>query len=269
MRILNVGLLQFGAVKDKDKNLRKIRELIKNSSADLLILPEYSMGSITGMSPEELRSYAEPLDGPFVQSLSKLAKEHSVYLVAGIFESVEKGVYNTAVIIKPNGDLIGNYRKVHLFDAYGYRESEYFLSGEEVPPVIDIGKAKLGVAICFDIRFPELFRILALKGAEIVALPTAWFRGPLKEETLKFLMRARAHENTVYMAAAVQYSQEFTGRSILVDPAGVVTADLGVGEKYLEVPINIDYIYEVRKYLPLLELRKPLIYALSPDFHKQ
>ncbi len=260
MRVLRLGMLQFGAVRGKEENLAKIKSLIKSSEADLILLPEYSMGNIVGASPKDLLTIAEPIDGPFVEGLASVAREYSTYLIAGIFEKVGNGVYNTAVVVSPSGDLVGRYRKVHLFDAYSYRESDYFLAGNEPSPIINVGKAKVAVAICFDIRFPELFRIYALSGAELVAVPSAWFRGPLKEETLAFLARARAHENTIYLALSVQYSKDFTGRSMVVDPLGVVVADLGIGEKYAEVPIDLDYIDEARKILPVLKLRREDVY---------
>ncbi|MCC6032873.1 MAG: nitrilase, partial [Desulfurococcaceae archaeon] len=127
---------------------------------------------------------------------------------------------------------------------------------------VDIGKAKIAVAICFDIRFPELFRIYSLNGAELVVIPSAWFKGPLKEETLSFLARARAHENTIYVAVAVQYGDEYTGRSLVVDPWGTQILDLGVGEKYYELDVDIDLVSEVRKKLPVLQLRRTDLYRL-------
>ena len=263
MSVIRVGILQFGAVKSKERNLAKIKSLIKSPMADLIVLPEYSMYDVVSCRPEEVLSIAEPLSGPFVRGLAKVAREYSTYLVAGVIERADASVFNTAVVLSPSGDLVGKYRKVHLFDAYNYRESEYFSPGDSPSPVIDVGKARIALAICFDIRFPELFRMYAVSGAEVVVVPSAWFRGPLKEETLAFLARARAHENTVYLALSVQYSKDFTGRSMVVDPLGVIIADLGVGEKYAEVLIDLDYIGEARKTLPVLKLRREDIYDLK------
>ncbi len=260
---LRVGVLQFGSTHDKNENLQLIKSrVVRGCGADLVVLPEYSMATLTGLSPEDLRRIAEDLDGPFVRGLSEVARECSSYLVAGVFERGEgKGVYNTAVIISPDGEVVGRYRKVHLFDAYGYRESDFFERGEELPPVIDAGKFKLGVAVCFDIRFPELFRYLALKGADLIALPSAWFKGPLKEETLHFLGRARAHENTLYVVIADQFGEYFVGRSAVIDPYGTLIADLGVGVKYVEVEVDLGLISEVREKVPVLKLRRPDLYG--------
>lgn len=261
-RDLTLGILQFNASKDKHLNIERIAKLLKITSADLVILPEYSMANITGLEPPKVYEVAESIDGNYVKKLSRIAIESSVYMVLTLFEKSNKfpKVYNTAVLISPNGDIKGVYRKIHLFDAYGYRESNYMEPGSSPSPVIDIGKAKIALSICFDIRFPELYRIYALSDAELIAIPSAWYRGPLKEETLSFLARSRAHENTIYIAIANQYSQDFTGRSMVIDPLGTIILDLGIGEKYVEYTIDVDYIYEVRKMLPVLELRKPHIY---------
>ncbi len=262
-RQLTVGILQFGSTHDKSANLDKIRRLLRRASADLIIMPEYSMLNIVGLSPEKVYELSEDLNGNFIRGISKIATEYSAHVVVGVIirSSNPPKVFNTALLIGPSGDVWISYRKIHLFNAYGYRESDYMEYGSEPSPVVDIGKAKVAIAICFDIRFPELFRIYALSGAELIAIPAGWFKGPAKEETLSFLARCRAHENTVYIAIANQYSEHFTGRSMIVDPLGIVVADLGVGEKYSEHTIDIDYIYEVRKILPVLKLRRDDVYS--------
>ena len=128
----------------------------------------------------------------------------------------------------------------------------------------EVAGARVAVAVCFDLRFPELFRLYALAGAEVVAVPAAWYRGPLKEEMLHVLAKARAVENTVYVAVANQYSDRFTGRSVAADPMGVALVDLGVGERYAEVPLDLDYLEEVRRQIPLLGLRREDVYELRP-----
>jgi len=264
VRELRIGILQFSSLTNESETLVKISKLIKEVTADIVILPEYAPFNIVRLKPEEAYSMASGLEGEFVKFFSRLAREYSSYFVITTFEkSLEPPkVYNTAVIIRPNGDVAGIYRKTHLFDAYGYRESDYIMPGKEVSPVVDTGKAKIAVAICFDIRFPELFRIYSLNGAELVVVPSAWFKGPLKEETLSFLARARAHENTIYVAVAVQYGDEYTGRSLVVDPWGTQILDLGVGEKYYELDLDIDLVSEVRRKLPVLQLRRTDLYRL-------
>src|SRR3972149_4403556 len=118
--------------------------------------------------------------------------------------------YNTAVLISPTGDLLAAYRKVHLYDAFNGRESDRFIPGSEPPPVVDTPLGKIGLQICYDIRFPEWSRILALRGAEIIALPTSWVTGPLKEEHWVTLVRARALENTCWIAADAEKKRVWT-----------------------------------------------------------
>lgn len=231
-----------------------------------MVLPEYSMFVPDGLSPEEVYALSEGLDGPFLQELSRFAEEFSTYVLAPILERSEKPpkVYNTSVLLSPSGAVVATYRKLHLMDALGVRESTYVVPGDRPSPVVEVAGARVAIAVCFDLRFPELFRLYALAGAELVAVPAAWYRGPLKEEVLHALARARAIENTVYVAVANQYSDRFTGRSAAVDPLGVVAVDLGIGERYAEVSLDLNYLEEVRRQLPLLSLRREDVYELKP-----
>ncbi len=231
-----------------------------------MILPEYSMFVPDGLSSEEVYALSESLSGPFLQELSRFAEEFSTYVLAPVLERSEAPpkVYNTSALISPRGVVVDTYRKLHLMDALGVRESTYVVPGDRTSPIAEVAGARVAVAVCFDLRFPELFRLYALAGAELVAVPAAWYRGPLKEEVLHVLARARAIENTVYVAVANQYSDRFTGRSVAVDPLGVVAVDLGIGEKYVEVSLDLDYLEEVRRQLPLLSLRRGDIYELKP-----
>ena len=258
--VLRIGIIQLEGVASKEGNLSKVRKLLRNARADLIVLPEYSMAPLPLISKEELARVAEPLDGPFVKGLADVAREKGASIIAGIYEKAGDGVYNTAVIISSDGDLVASYRKVHLYDAYGAKESDYFLKGEEPPPVVDIGGWRVSVAICFDLRFPELFRTAALRGADLFAVPAAWFRGDGKEEILHSLARVRAHENVAWLALAVQYGQHFTGRSALIHPMGYVVLDLGYGEKYVEAEISKEELGKAREILPLMKLRRPETY---------
>ena len=265
MREFNVGILQFGATKDKEFNIRKISNLLKIKEADIVVFPEYSLFDITGLKPEEVYTLAEDLNGPYIEFLKKLASEYSTYILGTLVEKSDKPpkTYNTTVLISPNKELVYTYRKTHLFDAYNYRESEVLLPGNELSKVVDLGGVKIGVLVCFELRFPEVIRTLALDGAEVVFIPAAWYSGPLKEDTLLTLARARAIENTVYVVVAAQYGQHFSGRSSVIDPLGVVVTDLGVGEKYREVTIDLDIIDDVRKLLPMFKLRRPELYRIT------
>ena len=258
-----IGLVQLSSVCNKRKNLNKLGKLIKECNAELIVTPEYFMANIKGLTPHQVYEISEPLNGPFVSELSKLAIEHSVYILATLFEKSNKPprVYNTAVFINPKGDIECTYRKIHLFDAYGYRESDYMIHGDKPSPIVNVKSANIAIAICFDIRFPELYRYYALKGADIVVNPSAWYRGPFKEETLRFLAQARAHENTFYMVIVNQCGLDFTGRSMIVNPYGIVEVDLGAEERYLEYQLDLNLINRVREVLPILKLRRSKIYS--------
>lgn len=264
-RTITIGLVQLEAVNNKYKNIEKVKKLLKsnkNIEADIIVLPEYLMTPIEGLRPYDLYEIAEDINGAFVNELIVIAKEYSTNIVATFFEKTDKPprVYNTVVFIRSNGEAEIVYRKTHLFDAYGYKESDYIMPGLEPSRIVYVNKIRIAFSVCFDIRFPELYRVYSLNGAEIIVSPSAWYKGPLKEETLRFLAQARAHENTVYVIIANQTGKYFTGRSMIIDPLGTVLVDLGVNETYKEYTIDVDYIYEVRRKLPVLKLRRPELY---------
>jgi predicted amidohydrolase len=260
-----VGILQFSGEKDKDENLRRIKEILQKSKvdSDILVIPEYSMADITGMAPETVYRISEDIDGPWINEFKRLSRTYNTCIVANLFERSpsKPKVYNTVVFIR-DGEIIGKYRKIHLFDAYGYRESDYMLSGDSPMEPIEISGLNVAAAICFDIRFPELFRYYALKDVDMIVLPAAWYRGPMKEETLRTLAAARSHENNIYMVLAVQYNENFIGRSMVVDPYGNVMYDAGIGEKYVEIDIDPGLLDEARRKIPILKLLNKNLYSI-------
>ena len=264
-RLLRLGLVQLESLKDKYKNFKKALNIIEqygDVEADIIVFPEYFMYKLEDLSPEELYMISEELGGDFVRKYIEIAKEYSSIVIGTLFErtGVKPKVYNTVVMITPDEEVKIVYRKTHLFDAYGYRESDYMLPGTSLSSIENIKNVKVAFTVCFDIRFPEIYRIYALKGAEVVISPSAWYRGPLKEETLRFLAQSRAHENTIYIVIVNQTGKTFTGRSMIIDPTGTVLLDLGVREVYTEYTIDVDYIHEVRETLPVLRLRRPRLY---------
>ncbi len=255
-------MLQFGSSGDKVRNLERMLSLMKKVEADLVVLPEYSMFPIEDQSPGEVYEGSEGLDGPWVAEFKRFARENSSHVLVTLLERASyPRVYNAAALVSPEEEVVSVYRKVHLFDALGFRESDYVVPGASPSDIVEVAGVRVAVAICFDLRFPELFRHYALRGAEVVLVPSAWYSGPLKEETLAFLSRARASENVYYLVVADQYGPRFVGRSMVVDPLGTVVLDLGVGEKYLEYEIDVDRVYEARRTLPLLSLRREDLYA--------
>ena len=147
---------------------------------------------------------AEPLDGPFVTGLAEAAREHGVAVLAGVFEPAGDGrVYNTTVAIDEQGRIAGTYRKIHLFDSFGARESQFVAPGD-TPVVVELAGLRIGLITCYDLRFPELPRALSRAGAELLVVPSAWVAGPRKVHHWRTLVTARAIENVAYVAAVCQ-----------------------------------------------------------------
>jgi len=242
----------------KKENLQRVITTIKESEvSDLLVFPEYSMGyPREGLSRAYLKNIAEPLSGEFVSRVVQLSEEKQAQIVLPIFEQFNGDVFNTAVIIN-RGKIIGRYRKIHLFDALGYRESDFFRAGSN-PLLFRVRDLVFGVIICYDLRFPELTKSEAMSGARVLIAPSAWFRGPLKEEQWQTLLIARAHENTSYVIGVGNANEAFVGRSMVVDPMGVKVFDLGTGDRTGYYEIDDSRVTEAREKLPVLLQSEPL-----------
>jgi predicted amidohydrolase len=183
-------------------------------------------------------------------------------VVAGIFESVpgSERVYNTIVALGADGVLLGCYRKIHLFDAFDHMESERIEPGSGDTLVFRQNDLSFGVQTCYDVRFPELSGRLAAEGADAILLPAAWVHGLLKESQWEVLVRARAIENTVYVAAADQVGAGFSGSSMLVDPMGVAVARGGETEQVIAGEIDPQRVQAVRQKLPSRKHVRPDVY---------
>jgi len=263
---MRVGLAQFGATSDKAANLARALEVAGEAGrrgVDLLVFPEvymYRRPSDSTIPPAET---AEDLDGPFLSAVTRAAVEHRLHLVMGMAERApgeSYRAYNTAVLISPAGKRLAVYRKVHLYDAFNGEESLRIVPGKEPPPVVDTPLGRIGLQICYDVRFPEWSRLLALQGAECVVMPTSWVAGPMKEEHWITLVRARAIENTCWMITADQVLPDRIGRSLVVDPMGVIVADGGEEPGFVVVEIDPDRLRRVREKNPALTHRRPDLY---------
>jgi deaminated glutathione amidase len=266
---MRVALCQIPVSSRPDVNSKRVRVALVQAAeagADLAVFPEATQVRFGS----DLRAAAEPLDGPFGAELAAAAKDTGVALVAGVFEPASQGrVFNTAVAYDGAGELVASYRKLHLFDAFGHRESEQVAPGS-APVICTLGGMRVGLAICYDVRFPELFRALAVGGAELVVLPAAWAAGLFKEEHWVTLVRARAIENTVWVAAAGQVpdldepatrAATGIGRSLLVDPLGVARMDLGPGPGVAVGEADADLVRTVRATVPSLENRRDDVFG--------
>lgn len=254
---MRVALVQLAAGLDPAVNLAEINRLAGGVTADLIVLPEAVMHDF-GPVDAPLGPVAQDLDGPFVAALGELAKRTGATIVAGMFERSDDPdrPYNSLVAVGADADLLAVYRKIHLYDSFGYRESDRLQAGELAATVFHAGDRTVGLMTCYDLRFPEHSRALVDAGATVLAIPAAWVRGPLKEDHWLTLLRARAIENTVYVAAAAQCGRQYCGQSALIDPLGVVVAALGEDEGAVLGEIDEHRLDSVRARNPALQHRR-------------
>lgn len=226
--------------------------------AELVVLPEAAMATF-GPLGRDLTTTAETLDGPFVAALQAAASAGTVTVVGGMFESApDPGrVFNTVVAVD-SGGVVGRYRKCHLFDALGWCESDQVVPGSpDELLVFELGGLVYGVMTCYDLRFPEMGRALVDRGADVLVEAAHFVAGPGKADTWRTLLRARAIENTAYVVASAKPAPECAGRSMVVDPAGVVLAELDEAtEGAACAEIGAGRLAEVRAALPALSHRR-------------
>jgi deaminated glutathione amidase len=264
---MRVAVVQFRASTDKQKNLAKIINYIAESAkkgADLVAFPEFMMFYTTSkQSPRELASMAESMDGNFVNAIKAAAKANSIQIVGTLYEKSKKNdrVYDTSFLISKKGALLTVYRKIHLYDALGFLESKKLIPGSKIEPPIRTSAGKIGMLICYDLRFPEMSRALASSGSEILIAPSAWVQGKMKEEHWITINRARAIENGCYVVSPDQVGNIYCGRSLVVDPYGKILLDMKKRQGIGVVDMSIDKIKETRRKMPLLKNRRTDIYT--------
>jgi predicted amidohydrolase len=305
--LLRVAAVQLNSTADKAANMSAADRLTRAAAADgarLIVLPE--KWSVLG-ADDDLRAGAETLDGPAISWARAIARELSIDLVAGsIVESprTDRGaaggtvgtsthadggkladtatsgdargkLANTSVHVDPHGEVRAVYRKLHMFDVEvegrSYRESAVTEPGEEVVLSATAGGVELGMAICYDLRFPELFGALALRGARVVVLPSAFTLSTTRDHW-EILVRARAIENEVFVIAANQVGPHPGGHhsggcSMIVDPWGVVLARADDREGFVAADLDLDRQLEIRAQLPVLAHRRPQVYGSPVEAH--
>jgi predicted amidohydrolase len=260
-----IAVAQFAPGADEAANLDSIRMLAEAAAsrgALLVVFPEYSSYFTTGLGPDWVE-HAQSLHGPFVRALAEISSELGIHLVAGLIELVPgqaDRVANTLVALDPAGEVVAHYRKIHLYDAFGMRESDRILAGPvwapDAAPIFPFGGFTVGLQTCYDIRFPEVTRRLVDAGADLILLPSEWVRGPLKEHHWRTLVTARAIENTVYLAAADHAPPVGAGNSMVVDPMGVELVTVGESTDVGVAWISPARVAEVRHTNPALKLRR-------------
>ncbi len=239
---------------DPEKNLEKLASIFQEavrSEPDFIILPE--MFEIV-TKPEDAVHYTHEVPSDITDLISGLAKENSVNVIGGsFFEKEEDLIYNTALVYDRKGEIRGKYRKIHLFDAFGYGESNV-LSRGSAPLLCELDGLKFGVAICYHIRFPEIFRHYAVQGAQAVFLPAAFFQP--NHDHWQLNIKSRALDNTIFMMTSNHTGRNFVGRSMAANPWGVSIASMGVEEGYYCVDIDVRLIEKFRERLSFLKNRR-------------
>jgi deaminated glutathione amidase len=268
---LRAAAVQLTATPDKAANLQAADRLVRRAAADgarLVVLPE--KWSVLGRG-SDLREGAEPLDGPAITWARDAARELGIDLVAGsVSERVdgEDKLRNTSVHIGPDGEIRATYRKMHMFDVEVegtvYRESEHEAPGDDVVVSKTADGVELGLTVCYDVRFPELYRILAIRGARVVTIPAA-FTVPTTRDHWEVLVRARAIEDQCFVIAANQVGTHVEGlasggRSMIVDPWGLVLAQAADAQTVITADLDLDAQAAIRTRLPSLANRRPVAY---------
>lgn len=260
-------MVQFRASTDKQKNLERILSYISEAArnkANMCAFPEFMMFYTTSkQSPKEVAEMAETIDGDFVTKIASAAKKHCIEIVGTIYEKGKKTnrVYDTAFVISKTGKLLSSYRKIHLYDALGFKESRKLEPGFKISPPVSTSAGKVGMMICYDLRFPEMSRILASSGSEVLVVPSAWVKGEMKEEHWITINKTRAIENGCYVIAPDQVGNIYCGRSLVVDPYGKILLDMKKKQGVGFAEISLDMVKQTRRALPLLRNRRTDVYT--------
>lgn len=253
---MKVALGQFAVAAEWTENQRTCLDLIvqaRREGADLIVLPEGVLARDMN-NPEIMPKTAQPLDGPFMTGLIEAADGIAVMGCVNVPDG--EGRFFNSLFVLRHRRLETVYRKLHLYDAFNVRESDRTAPGADLPPVLEIGGLKVGVMTCYDLRFPEMARSLAVRGAEVIVVPAAWFRGPNKERHWEVLNTARALENTCYVVAVGECGASNVGQSIVVDPMGVIVTGLGEAPGLGLATLSTERLAHARRVVPVLENRR-------------
>ena len=250
---LRVALVQHASGLDPEDN-RALLDRLTPDDVDLVVLPE-AFARDFGEAGSDVSAYAEPTDGPFTSEVARVADARGTTVLAGMFEtSGDPGrPWNTLVL---RGAATSDYRKVHLYDSFGYRESDRLSAGEISAATVQLGGLTLGLMTCYDLRFPEQARALVDAGADVLVVPSAWVAGQRKVDHWRTLVRARAIENTTYVVAVGQPGPRYSGHSMVVDPLGDVLVEAGEGAETLIATLDREVVERARQTNPSLANRR-------------
>lgn len=255
---MKIALGQFAVAPDWRANLAQCVSLIERAvagGARLLILPE-SLIAADMHDPGITVRTAQALDGPFVSHLVSALAGTELSVICCIATPAHPALTHNCQIVLDSTGLVACYRKLHLYDAFNMKESNEYIQGTELPPIVQVGEIKVGLMTCYDVRFPEVARSLVVRGADMLTVPAAWVRGPGKEWHWEVMVTARALENTCYVAAVGECGPRNIGCSMLVDPLGVAVARAGSTPDLLFADVDLERIRATRTALPVLANRR-------------
>lgn len=253
MATLRIALVQEASGLDPAANRARLRDLTP-ADTDLVVFPE-AFARDFGDAGCDVSGFAEAPDGPFAEAVARVAAERGTTVVAGMFEvSDDPGRPFNSLVVR--GAVVADYRKVHLYDSFGYRESDRLMPGAIEAVVVEIGGFQVGLMTCYDLRFPELARALVQRGAEVILVPAAWVAGERKVDHWRTLLRARAIENTVFVIGVGQPGPRYCGHSMVVDPLGDVIAEAGAGPQIVTATLDRAALDRARRTNPSLANRR-------------
>ncbi len=268
---MKIALVQMRCTENKEENVKKAVNYVREASTrgvEIVCLQElFSTIYFPAVEDYKYFALAEPIPGPTIDRLCDMAKRFKVSIIAPILEEDTEVVgifYNASVVIGSDGNVLGKYRKTHIPQLPGYKEKFYFKPGNLPYSVFDTGGCKLAVVLCYDRHFPEPIRTEAIRGAQIVFVPTCTAFYP---ETWELELRAHAAFNTIFVAGVNRVGKEFPrqaakyfGKSLVANPTGHIAAQAGEDEELLIVDVNLDEVRERRKIAPFLRDRRPELY---------
>lgn len=253
-----VAVGQFAVTPDWQENARQCAELMSQAAgkgASLLVLPEALLARDDNDPDLSVKS-AQSLDGDFLKVLKTESAANTLTTILTLHVPSSPGrAVNTLVALR-GGEIVQTYAKLHLYDAFSLQESRQVDPGHQLPPVIEVGGFKLGLMTCYDLRFPEMAMNLALSGADVLILPAAWVKGPLKEHHWATLLTARALDTTCYVVAAGECGNKNIGQSRVIDPLGVTVAAAAEKPALIMAELDRERVHAVRQQLPVLRNRR-------------
>ncbi|EPK7358926.1 deaminated glutathione amidase [Kluyvera ascorbata] len=255
---MRVAAGQFVVTPEWQMNAQTCVRLMQSAAeqgAALLVLPEALLARADSDPDLSVKS-AQPLDGGFMQQLKAQSRNDTLTTVLTIHTPSGEGRANNTLVVLRAGEVIAHYHKLHLYDAFSIQESKHVDAGKALPPLIEVAGFQVGLMTCYDLRFPDMALALTLQGAEILVLPAAWVRGPLKEHHWSTLLAARALDTTCYLVASGECGSRNIGQSRIIDPLGVTLAGATQLPQLIVCEVQREHLLTVRQQLPVLQNRR-------------